>query len=289
MEFEKSPLSFFENLLEFDKYDLMKKEFVNNYIENVGSPQSIDLENGIIDDGEEKYSFSTNFNIKVEQQGLIAKRDIGIIIETIISKNENPKSFLEIQNNRLNTLLFKTDVLYPNHPIVKEVISKLVEYISKFLNASTKDEASKLITLEESSALSYNWDSNDNEDKLRAIDKLYKLLIEEPAIIECDKQDFVNAFSQRKVYRGINWNMKGKNKSVSKTTIVHFVKSLLNENFINDFPESDFKRKLEYIFRDNEGQKLNNVSNSMDSYNKNTAPFGYERIDIILDKLYQTD
>lgn len=289
MEIEKSPLSFFENLLEYDKYELLKKEYISDYIENIGSPQHIDFEEGVIEEWEEKYSFSTNFKYKVEQQGLIVKRDVGAIIEEILIKGGNLKSFLGIQNNALTTLLFKADALYPNQPVVKEVISELIEYIKKYLNASTKDEAERLVILEESSALSYNWDSNNNEEKLKSIEKLYDLLLIEPSIIKCDKQDFINAFTQRKVHQGICWNLKGKNKMMSKTTIVHFVKSLINGSIIVDFPDIEFKSRLDYVFRDSQGQKLKYISNSINEYNNNPIPFGYERIDDILDKLYQPD
>ncbi|RMZ60386.1 hypothetical protein D1632_05465 [Chryseobacterium nematophagum] len=282
MKFENSPLSFFESLLEYDKYDIMKKEFIISYINNNGSPKEVNMEKGVIEEWNEKYYFSTTFNHQIEQQGQLAKKNIGIVISESIEKNLSPKLFLEAQIKILNTLLFKAEALYPNQPVVKKILLELIEYINKYLNVSSKNEERKLMILEESSTLSYNWKSDNYDTKLILVEKLYSLLLIEPPIIKCDKQDFINAFTQRIVNQGINWNVKGKNGSISKSSLIYFIDKLINENFINDVG-TDYNKKIEYVFRDNFGKNLKNIKESKSNYSK--KPTGSERIDNILEQL----
>lgn len=287
MNIENSPLSFFENLLEYDKYELLKKQYISDYIEHGGQPYKIDFENGIIEEwnGEFiKYTFSDSFKFKIEQRALDTKREIGSIIEEILSRSGNLQSFLEVQNNKLHTLSFKADALYSHQPIVKEIISELIIYINKFSITSTKDEVRKLFILEESSSNSYNWKSENYEDKLKSIEDLHNLLIIEPAIIECDKQDFINAFSQRKVNKGINWCIKGKNRKISKSSLIYFIDKLINNDLIDD--EIEYNKKIEYVFRDNLGKKLQNIKVSKSNYSK--KPTDSERIDRIINTLTLT-
>jgi len=69
------------------------------------------------------------------------------------------------------------------------------------------------------SSLSVKGDLMNPEDVESELSRLYELLIANPPLIDCDKQDFINGFSQREVVAGINWMVMAKNKTVQK---VHY-------------------------------------------------------------------
>lgn len=106
-----------------------------------------------------------------------------------------------------------------------------------------------------------------NEEKILP---LYKLL-SDANLIEADKQEFINAFSEKKVTTGVIWLCKARNKQVNKKALFTFIKRLETENIIK---VCNMKNQVGYVFRDGEGNLLKNLDQSyLDSLDEPSSEF----------------
>ena len=303
MEYIQNPLLYFQSLLERDKSNELKDTFVSEFIEHYGSMlESVDAEKGIVTywdsfydqatdsqiEGYVTHDFNKSFNSKINSEFINAKKSIDNIVLSISYKGVNPKEFINIQILLLKDLFIKTDSFYIDKPIVKNAIVGLINYIQdKYLAEkiiSINPNSPNLIEIEDYSEFSFNWDSLNPEDTVPNIEKLYSLLIQSPALIESSKEDFINAFTMRKVTNGIKWLVTGKNGIISKSSLFYFIEKLIEETLVNDVPSTQLNKKIEYLFRDSSNNRLNNIRQSK-STNSNT-PAQKERIDTILNSLF---
>ncbi|MCT3672564.1 hypothetical protein KRE49_09340 [Elizabethkingia meningoseptica] len=267
MELELSPLSFFESLLESDKYETMKKEYMDDYIRDFGdlkfSIGTIDYENAII--VEDKYTtltFNSDFTQRLTLELSKAKENIDKNVIIITSNNISPNEFLKIQLRVINSLLLKTNILYINQPCVKQAITDLNNHIINKYNVSSLLHITDKINVN-----SFNWDYLDNQenDTREKISSLYNELIA-INIISGTENDFVNGFMGKPVLEGIRWLPRTKDdKNTAKSTLFSFIDYLMNENFILKLNGKEYNDAIEYVFRDYNGNTLKNIRQSKSS------------------------
>ena len=70
----------------------------------------------------------------------------------------------------------------------------------------------------------------------------------------------------------------------SKSSLFYFLEQLNQENFIQEVPSYDLNKKVEYVFRDIDGNPLKNIRQSKS--NNSTSPTGKEQIDQILQDIF---
>ncbi|QQM25331.1 hypothetical protein [Elizabethkingia sp. M8] len=267
MELELSPLSFFESLLESDKYEIMKKRYIDDYIEEhnglINPSGDIDYENGIIKEDEyTTFRFSSKFTRNLVLESSKAKENIDKNVIIITSNNISPDEFLKIQLRVINSLLLKTNILYINQPCVKQAITDLNNHIINKYNVS-----SLLHITDEINVNSFNWDYLDNQenDTQEKISSLYNELVA-INIISGTEKDFVNGFMGKPVLEGIRWLPKTKdNKSTAKSTLFSFIDYLIDESFILKLNGKEYNDAIEYVFRDYNGNMLKNIRQSKSS------------------------
>lgn len=296
----KQPCIFFESLLEEDKYNDLKKKFISNFEEEYGTlnVKSINEQTGIIeiwnaytDEFTNEviaeilvYDFESYFISEIEKNFRIAKTKIDELILEVILNDKNPERFIDNQIILLNDLSLKTHTFYLDSPILKKSIKRLIKHLQK-KRSSTKIDISTphRVDIDDFSSYSFNWDSANPEDTIPNLEKFYSLLTAHPALIECSKEEFINAFTKRKVINGIKWLVKGDNKLISKSSLLYFVSRLTEEDLINDITNS-FNKTIEYIFRDSSGELLKNIKQTKSTSSQNPAQ--KDRIDSIIDSLF---
>ncbi|WP_417363317.1 hypothetical protein [Galbibacter sp.] len=299
MKQEQEPLSFFEELLQYNKLSFLKDEFINRFVDNDGMDiESIDAKTGII-----KYvsafsnppsiepvyaitsiSFQKEFHKEINTEFLKAKKAIDDFATHITQQGNNPLEYITLQHNYIITLKEKAISVYPEAPIVKSALTSLLQYIEEKYNLNNNIKhihtvAPSIENPEDYSPHSFLWDALDNETREANLSKLYDLLTIQPKLIECQKEEFINAFSQKVVSNGIKWRVKGKNGQISKSSLFYFITSL-NQGYIVEIPDTELNKRVSYTFRNAEGQPFINIRQSKNNVSAN--PEGKERIDQIL-------
>lgn len=299
----KNPLEYFQSLLEKDKSNELKTIYISEIIEHYGSMiEKVDNENGIVTywdffydestdsqiEGLVTYDFNKSFNSTISSEFVKAKKSLDSIVLSISYNGISPKEFINIQILLLKDLFVKTESLYLDKPIVKNAIVGLINYIQeKYLVEkiiSINTSSPNLIDIEDYSEDSLNWDSLNPEDTIPNIEKLYDLLIQSPALIESSKEDFIKAFTMRKVTNGIKWLVIGKNGSFSKSSLFYFIEKLIEEGLITDVPSTLLNKKIHYLFRDPSNNRLKNIRQSKSTNSSN--PSQKDRIDSVINSIF---
>ena len=298
-----NPLHYFVGLLEYNKTEELKNQFITMFKEHGDYASIIDInENGNIeyhylDDNnvyhKSCYKFEKEFNRKVTREYKKAKKSIDKTVHFIAIQGNIPTQFLELQISILKSLHLKYDKIYiTSLPIIKNALIVLNNHISDIYNITTFSTIQKQKTIpikqdnpDGYSPLSFCWDSLNPEYRLENLNHLYDLLTANPPVIQCSQEEFINAFSQKKVKEGINRLVIAKNKHTSKSTLFYFIHFLNNEGYIASVNSTELNKKVEYIFRDAKGNRFKNVRQSK-SYSSKT-PEIKEYIDTIFKQLHQ--
>lgn len=293
---EENPLYYFENILRRTQ-NQVKTKYMTEAADNGGSISRYDYEKGEIEfyysfydeqknqsvEGFEMYSFKDFLKKEMYRKGNEAyslfRRD-----KLLIAKNGKTSLFYiqEIQN-RITELLKLAEVNFPDYPFVKEVLLKLKSITSD--NKPIKTSAP--IDIQDYCEDSFDWNKIKQEDKILFVKKMYQLLMENSPIISASEEDFINAFTQKKVDNGIKWLLKSKNGKTSKTSLFYFIDELRNNNLLTYFEEYSFGRKVEYVFRDCDGNPFSNISQSLNYYRERKSCDNEETIDNIIFQLEQ--
>lgn len=299
----QSPLAYFENLLERNKIQDLKSDFIYSNREQLdGLIDSVDEEKGIIkywglfSDGSTEpiealtsKSFQAEFINSLNVEYLKTKNSFDAIVVNITMNGKSPEEYLAIQVKWLNTLFSKAQNIYPYTPIVQNTILKLIEYISSKYGVSIENTP-EIITMpvisnpDDYSPDSFLLDAQDNESRITILTKLYTLLTSHPVMIEGSKEEFINAFSQKVVINGLKWCVKGKNGQITKSSLLYLIEQL-NQGYINEVPDTELNRKVAYVFRGLDGSPLKNIRQSKNAASSN--PTGKDKIDQILLEVFQ--
>ncbi|WP_077413874.1 hypothetical protein [Chryseobacterium sp. JV274] len=321
MESNKAPLRYFEDLLEYNKVNELKDNFIKNgkekfegYIETIDSSKGIIIYlNSYHEDGAKGTSIASFESTLTNILRAEFQKSKSLIDDFVLNNSDKYLQYLYHQQKTLQYLINRGKSEIMVFPVLLNLILGVQRYINEkylynqekkinvdlsnldtdqlsafleFSNLETVDISNKkdYINPEDYSALSFSWDSLDHSQRIDQLTHLYSLLTANPPVIQCSQDEFINAFSQRKVIHGIKWLLKGKNGDVSKSTLFYFVDFLNRESYINTVPYSELNKRIEYIFRDNKGEVLKNLRQSKNT-SKESVPFGYERLDSIFSQL----
>lgn len=324
MESNKAPLHYFEDLLEYNEVNELKDNFIRKSKEKFeGYIETIDFDKGLItylnsyhEDGAKGTSITSFESTLTNILRAEFKKTKLLIDNYVLNNSDKYLPFLYHQQKTLQYLVNRGKSEIMVFPVLLNLILGVQRYINEkylynqekkisvdlsnldidqllmfldFSNLETVDaldisDKKDYINPEDYSELSFSWDSLDHSERIEQLIHLYSLLTANPAVIQCSQDEFIDAFSQRKVIHGIKWLLKGKNGNVSKSTLFYFVNYLIDENFIDTIQPTELNKRVEYVFRDNHGNIFKNIRQSK-SISKGTVPFGHERLDTIFSLL----
>jgi 5S rRNA maturation endonuclease (ribonuclease M5) len=295
-----------DNFLEFkffkildDKESLLelKKEYIFDFCGKISkdSIKKIDYDNGVVEfddyDFEKSeitgfiYSALEDIILDLERETRSIKNDIDILVErAIINSSDVSVSFKNLENILVS--LTKREYLgFPKEHVLSSLATILNHLKINYNYYPTFDftEDNFQIALDDYSPHSYRWISINTEVGKLSLKKFYSLLTQEPKIVECSEKEFINAFSQSKLSNGIKWLIKGKNGQYSKQSLIQFIDYLMANKYIETKSGKDFNESVRYVFRDNNGLLIKNVSVSKSSSTK--VPSEWDRIKDIVNKI----
>ena len=297
-----NPLEYFEDLLSSDKTGQKKQHMISNNLENWNfGIVDTNTEKGIIkysfDDYDEEtkvwenvtsiFTFEDYFEQEIERNTKDTIKSLSKIILDIISKGISSEIFIRDVKNKIKNLKTKSGKYYSTYPFVMDSLITIEDYISEYLSSAKtpifkQTSIATPVPILNYSPLSFKWDLINPEDIIERLSRLFDLLTESPSLIDGAIEDFINGFSQREVVSGISWLVLSKNKTCSKASLIYLLQQLMDRSDLMDEP-NDFNKKVEYVFRDNIGMKLNNIKQSKSQQSDN--PTQKERIDEIIDRL----
>ncbi|MGV0968968.1 hypothetical protein ACTS9U_13435 [Empedobacter falsenii] len=268
MEILKSPLLYFDVLLESNKYDQMKNDYMDKYLEERGNLKfensKFDYDKGIIiEDEQTDLSYCWMFKNLIDNNIRITKNKFDKILLEMAIKNIDSTQFLQLNIASLTSLIIKADNFYANQPFLSNTLMVLKKDLEIKLNPHQLYNNNK-----DSKISSFEWDYfKENEEATQLIiEKLYDGLLN-LKLIEGAKEDFINGFMKKEVKYGIKWLDKtNTKKDTNKGSLIGFINLLIKGNFINDIKEKEYNDALVYVFRDFNGNKLKNIRQAKSSY-----------------------
>ncbi|GEM_PF-5381923 len=268
MEILKSPLLFFEVLLESNKYDQMKNDYMDKYLEERGNLKfensKFDYDKGIIiEDEQTDLSYFYMFKNLIVDNIRITKNKFDKILLKMAIENIDSTKFLQMHISSLTSLIIKADNFYANQPFLSNTLMVLKEDLEIKLDPNQLSDKYK-----DNKISSFEWDYfKENEEATQLIiEKLYDGLLN-LKLIEGTKEDFINGFMKKEVKYGIKWLDKtNTKKDTNKGSLIGFINLLIKGNFINDIKEKEYNDAIVYVFRDFNGNKLKNIRQAKSSY-----------------------
>ncbi|MCO6147398.1 hypothetical protein [Flavobacterium sp. NRK1] len=297
----KDPLHFFKSLVNFNHIEILRSSFyeIMSQHDVISTDTLTDTviynvvffdQEGTAHERDITLTFEKFLTDRLIQEISNYKYTINEIILSIVKNGSSPKEFIQLQYSTLLKLKPKIISLYPEKIIFAKAVALIVNFItdeySEYfeIKGNTRDKNFPLLSVSEDfSPYSFKWDALNPEDALPAIELLYQLLIEEPALIQSSKEDFIAAFTQRKVIDGIKWIVLGKNKISSKVSLFYFINALMEQGFLESKHTTEINKMIEYVFRDNSGKLFKNIRQSKQSFSE--KPSQKERLDDILNSI----
>ena len=168
-------------------------------------------------------------------------------------------------------LLRKKDILI-EFPFINKYIIKIEDEIKKWNN----EPVSK-------TNYSFVLKGNSSDERIQKAKKLYSLL-KENNFIECDKNDFINAFTGKRIENGIKWKIQSiRNRQTNKKSLIYFIHKLFNKHL--SYEDNGYMNKsIEYVFRNIDGNKLKNIKQSKSALDVANFP-EMEKLDDIISSL----
>lgn len=279
-----SPLAFFDNYLQKEIYDNLKNFYnlKDNFLVQDGLlTAEFDKENhiiiftniGMVDKLPNTFKKDFNTSIKSRLDAELTKAIL--FIEQGFEKRFSEKKevrayqeFLKIKVNSISKNKAIEDFLFLN-----DYLEKINKVIGNYSIQTTNYQFTP----------SFNLLAENEEEQTILIDKLYLMLTETPSMINSNKEEFINAFTGKEVAKGIDWLVKGKNKSISKVSLFYLINELINQDFLSRSILNDLNKYIRYVFRDDKGSELKNLKQSKATFSKSLT--AKERIDTIISSL----
>lgn len=280
-----NPFEDLENILHQHPL-LLKIEFFNHYQESLGEKLiKIHEHEGLIDYKEEDNIYTMSFagwlyNECIKKMG----KSINLINDKVFELSTTDtdfKDYLNLVYMKIGILVEKVETDFKEYPIIINFLNEMKLKIKNIKDYRDFDNVRNNLVPN-----SFSWDSLNEEDKIHQIEKLYDLLTTNPPMIESSKEEFINAFTNKAVTVGIKWLVLAKNKKTVKTSLFYLIDRLIEENFLENFPDVDYNSKIGYVFRDAVGGEFKNIRQSKYGKSKSPNPILSERIDDIIENLY---
>ena len=296
----KNPLSYFEKLLN-QTQEKVKVEYMSNMSEFV-PVESKDYDKGIIKYYSMIYDINTDSGIEVlhtfkfleafyndiKKENFKSLELIKNDILEITKGGNSPQYYIKELEQRLDKLKVSAKNNFPDYPKLAEEIEKLKSNITGNQFVVLKS-SKRPVGIQNYYEDSFSWSKgNTDEEKIDYIKRFYRLLTERKIIISTE-EDFINAFTQRNIDKGISWQLKCRN-STHIRSIFYFINKLEEELFIDEIENKDFGRKIHYVFRNYEGNQISksSIKASLSDFRKDiqTSSFS-DRIDEMISQIKQ--
>ena len=279
------PFLFFDNYLE-NQIQKDLKEFYTNITEELyfNNIEEIDKVRHIIKvpNIHHKEEIQADYVTFSFEGSIKSKLNREINITKNFIENEFQKRFTDKKEiaGYADFLKIKLKQYYANKNIEEfPFLTKYFEEITSLIDQYSK----QTIVNSNEYNFSFNLLANTTEEQLAIAEKLYHLLSESPAVIKCNKTDFINAFTGKEIENGICWLITGKNKFTSKISLFYFIEELRNKQYLKSSIIIDLSKYIQYVFRDNQGDELKNLKQSKSTYSKSVTQ--KERIDTVISSL----
>lgn len=267
---DKTSFEFFDWLLQYNRYQEMKNNYIKEYVENGGQPRFLDFEKGIFEDNRETYSFQKNF----EQKCLANERLMNIEITSHIKKVEKDIfNQLDGFKNSLEKYLLLSKTVYPEIPLLQEIFLRTIKFL-KNLIIEYNNIAEPIVF--GNSQISLYWKKSE-----RSLFSLYSKLTEDPPLVSADYEDFKLFFTGKNPVNKIKWNAKTQNHLNANALLLFFVEALDSADLIREVTNTYPTIFNGFVYDD--GNEVKNLKNALNS-SKN-SPFGCERIQDIISEL----
>lgn len=260
------PLRFFQDLLERDKSSQMIKEFISNFVENAEETNfEIDHSKGIItyygcyydDKGNQSEPdyITTEFNLIFEalinKEFEVSKYQIQSVISELACQDKTYYPFLDLQRKIIHSLISQAQNIYIDYPFIANKLHDLLNLVEKYEVGHNKKKYN-----------SYSLNPEIAPDKLQTLFNFLKINF----LIDCSENEFINAFTNREVRYGIKWLDKSKSGHFNKQSIFYLIEELIKSRIILDVSTSLYNKKIEYVFRDQDGNLIKYISQSKNTF-----------------------
>ena len=219
------------------------------------------------------FSFEGTIKTKLRTEINITKRFIESEFQKRFADKKETTGYADFLRIKLKQ--YYTDRNIEEFPFLTKYFDEITSLIDQY--------SKQVIAAQNEYNLSFNLLADTTEEQLTKVEKLHLLLTETPAVIKCNKTDFINAFTGKEIKEGIYWLITGKNKFTSKISLFYFIEELIKKRYLKSNIITDLSRYIKYVFRDNLGNELKNLKQSKSTYSKNVTQ--KERIDTIISSL----
>lgn len=300
-----NPLHYFEDLFTTEKSENLKRMMISDRVESAGKYLiNVDYEIGTVTtkeffhdgndiiENQSTWNFDKNFKMQIAGEITILKKIISDKILELSLEGKEGNIFLNHLTTKFQLYILKAQSLFVGYPFVQGLLSDFIIYLNEQQNGMEPKRlnrndlivhplATAVTTNTNHSNTSFKWGLLNSDDSVEQLKKLYDLLVQAPPLIDCDRQEFINAFTEKEVIHGIRWMLTSvKNRLPSKVSLIYFLKQLMEKSELEE-DELNFNRKIEYVFRDFSGQPFKNIKQSKSQISE--TPYHYERIDELID------
>lgn len=193
------------------------------------------------------------------------KDDIDSVFMEMDSLNMPKNGFINYLSKTISSIRKNHLELFTKFPICEKPFVTIETYLlDKYEEKLSTKENKKETSIQNLSFANFH---------IHKIQKLYRLLTKNPAFIEADEKEFVNAFSGKEINTGIKWLVKNSrnNKDISKPSLFYLIEQLIKNGYISNNNNSSFLKDISLsLFRDESGNSFSSgsLATSVTNYSK---------------------
>ncbi|MGZ0015753.1 hypothetical protein [Yeosuana sp. AK3] len=277
------PLAFFDRYLQKeifsdlkDFYKTITEEMCFEHIVNIDkemhSVKVVNFHNkDEIDSDYLLWTFEGSIKIKLEQEISKSVKLIETGFLNRFTEDNEVKAFADFL--RLKTKIILQQEACQKFTFLQSYFDKIIIVINGYSSKPTINIFTP----------SFNLLSDATTEQTIKIVKLFDLLTSSPSMIDCTKEEFINAFTGNEVVHGVCWLVIGKNKLTSKVSLFYMIEELIKNNYLSRNILIDLSKYIKYVFRDKDGNEFKNLKQSKATYSESVS--SKERIDQIISSL----
>ncbi len=267
---DKTSFEFFNWLLAHDRSEELKKPY-SEYFLKFNTPETRNPETGKLQDWDSAFGYSNYLQTLCTQNAKRIRAEIASHWQDPTTTSDDKTNYLQTRKKKAEILQVAAKNFYKNFPFVEESLTRIVNYIDEinFLPPTASSELSHL---------SFKWIATSEQ-----LSQLYELLTASPAVIDCSRIEFENAFQGREVLEGIKWLKTTNRGEPLKSLLIYFITQLQDYKLIEKFESRSLSSRITYIFKDSNNNEIKNLKQSKSSFTG--FPKDQELIDEIIDEI----
>lgn len=264
---DKTSFEFFDWLLTYDRSDDLKQPY-SEYFLKFNTPETHNSETGELQYWDSAFGYSDYLKALCTQNAKRIRAEIASHWQDPTTTSDDKTNYLQTRKKKAEILQVAAKNFYKNFPFVEESLNRIVKYIDE-INFLPPTASSGL------SHLSFKWIASSEQ-----LSQLFDLLIASPALIDCSRLEFENAFQGREVSGGIKWLKTTNQGEPLKSLLIYFITQLQDLELIEEFEPRSLASRITYIFKDSNNNEIKNLKQSISSFTG--FPKDQELIDEIL-------